>query len=408
MSFLVQEWVEDAPVKDTYERIILLKLARHADDDGTGTWPAVPTIGRIALCDDKTVKRRLRSLEQRGLIARGDQTRNQHLRRDRRPTVYDVLVPRAWYGDSWDKIMREREEAGRAPIDPATRPNLAAPGETGRATRADKGKPNPKRSPKRNAEEDDGTGGLTDPPDAGGLADPPHGGSNSPSTGGLTDPNGGSNRPPNQSLSLSGGNQSVSSSSAPSPHEPAADAAAVDTEEDEEQPAPRSGSTPAPPVGPLLARFWQQLPAEVSPNSTRRGQVTPLISELLSPPNTWCDDRDGPELLALWFSRRIPRTAVGNPAGWLRSQCSYAPSGPELDQLVPWDNCPEGCDDQFQLTEVAADGTESVRRCPVPHRRDVESRQRGSEAMARAVLGSLETAPAGARSSPLDGCDPPF
>ncbi|MBO0881801.1 MAG: helix-turn-helix domain-containing protein, partial [Mycobacterium sp.] len=98
MSFLAGEWAEDhAPVVDTYERVILMKLARHAKDDGTAAYPYVSSLARAALCDEETVRRRLRSLQKRKLIAYGDQRLVDHYPASARPKVYDLLIPHEWF-----------------------------------------------------------------------------------------------------------------------------------------------------------------------------------------------------------------------------------------------------------------------------------------------------------------------
>lgn len=44
-------------------RLVLLSLAEYAHDDGSNSWPAVPTLASKARCDDRTVQRALRWLE---------------------------------------------------------------------------------------------------------------------------------------------------------------------------------------------------------------------------------------------------------------------------------------------------------------------------------------------------------
>lgn len=77
-------------LQDSTERVILLGLANHAAADGTASWPSVATLAEYAVCSPRTVHRRLRDLEGRGLIRRGDQGMVDHLPADRRPVVYDL------------------------------------------------------------------------------------------------------------------------------------------------------------------------------------------------------------------------------------------------------------------------------------------------------------------------------
>lgn len=76
------------------EKLVLIGLADHANHDGTGAWPSVATLAEYADVTERTVQRCLRSLEDKGLIQKGDQRHVQHVRADKRPTVYDVTLDR--------------------------------------------------------------------------------------------------------------------------------------------------------------------------------------------------------------------------------------------------------------------------------------------------------------------------
>lgn len=147
MSYLASEWAsEAAPVADTYERLVLMALAYRADDDGCGAWPSVTTLARTSLCDTETIKRRLRALRERNVIALGDQSQVYSIRADRRPRVYDLLIPYGWYSAAQlDKLERQRAEKGRPPLTAKNRPPI--PAAPGKARRADCGVPNPNRRP---------------------------------------------------------------------------------------------------------------------------------------------------------------------------------------------------------------------------------------------------------------------
>ena len=147
MSRIAQDWAETAPVADTYERIILLIMAGRARKDGTCAFQAKSTLAAAALCDEKTVQRRLTAMRQRGLIGLGDQRMVAYIRADKRPTVYDLLIPRSWYSDEqWAVACAEASAEGREPVDPATRPAIKPPPQKGRKTRSDKGKSRPRKS----------------------------------------------------------------------------------------------------------------------------------------------------------------------------------------------------------------------------------------------------------------------
>lgn len=95
MSIRVMSWVwDEAPTSKHSELLVLLCLADHANDDGTGCWPAVRTIARRVRVSERTVQYVLRSLEDRGLIRKGNQAMTAGHRQDRRPTVYDIVLPR--------------------------------------------------------------------------------------------------------------------------------------------------------------------------------------------------------------------------------------------------------------------------------------------------------------------------
>lgn len=93
MSLSAMVWaLKHAPVTDPHEHLVLIGLADHAGDDGTGARPSATTLAEYARCSVRTVRYRLKALEAAGLIRRGDQRSVEHLRADRRPVVYDLMV----------------------------------------------------------------------------------------------------------------------------------------------------------------------------------------------------------------------------------------------------------------------------------------------------------------------------
>lgn len=161
MSFLANEWAsEAAPVVDVHERVILSKLANHANDDGCDAYPGKPKMARAAISHPETVRTKLRSLEKRGLIARGDQRLVNHYPADKRPVVYDVQIPASWYSEQQlARVNRDRAEAGKEPLNSTNRPDLAPAPQ--KSERSDKGKPNPKRSPKKTTDTGSGADSQT-------------------------------------------------------------------------------------------------------------------------------------------------------------------------------------------------------------------------------------------------------
>lgn len=91
MSIKAVTWaLKDADVPDPLSHLVLIGIADHTDDDGRGAWPAVRKLAEYARCSERTVHARLRTLEDHGLIRRGEQALVQHLPANRRPVVYDV------------------------------------------------------------------------------------------------------------------------------------------------------------------------------------------------------------------------------------------------------------------------------------------------------------------------------
>lgn len=85
-----------APVTDVEEWGILAILAADADKDGRSACVPVRAIAEHLRLSERTVQRRLRGLEARGLIARGDQAQaNPALPKAHRPTVYDLAATEA-------------------------------------------------------------------------------------------------------------------------------------------------------------------------------------------------------------------------------------------------------------------------------------------------------------------------
>ncbi|MFC8201734.1 helix-turn-helix domain-containing protein [Streptomyces sp. NPDC057298] len=144
MSFEAVLWAtNDAPIANVNEFAVLMMLAEKADPDGCNAFPSRPTIAARTTVNSKTVLRALQSMEARGLIAEGDQRAAQYIRADRRPVVYDLLIPYSWFPNV-DRINRERQERGRTPLTMSTRPDIAPAPE--KKTRSDKGTKRPKQT----------------------------------------------------------------------------------------------------------------------------------------------------------------------------------------------------------------------------------------------------------------------
>lgn len=189
--------INSAPVADAEERLILVALADRASSDGTDAYPSKKSIAQVALIDPKTVQRRLRTLMERGLIAEGNQDAARRIPEHFRPTVYDLLIPYAWWSPAdMERVNSERVGRGLRPLTPQDRPDLpAAPPRKARADKGKRRKPTPDggtTSPLGEDSESPGQSGQE-----GGTASP-GGGDYKSRTGGLQDPQTSPTNPPLQ------------------------------------------------------------------------------------------------------------------------------------------------------------------------------------------------------------------
>lgn len=69
---------------------VLVLLANHAHSDGRNVWRKNSDMAKQLGCSLRTIERAVRDLRVMGLIKNGDQRLTEHLRGDRRPTVYDL------------------------------------------------------------------------------------------------------------------------------------------------------------------------------------------------------------------------------------------------------------------------------------------------------------------------------
>lgn len=225
MSWYAQAWAECAPVADVYERAIISLLSHRSKKDGRAAYPpSNAKIARYAMCDVKSVKRRMKAMQERGLIRPGDPAVVKHIEARFRPNVWDLQIPFSWFSASQvQEINRERAEDGEPDLTAELRPDLAPAPD--RKRRADAGIPRPRADEDDDETPDDmpaedpdaGQGGLSDPPEEqGGLTDPPGaGGTDSPGQGGLAVQTGGDYKTP--STGLNGSEQFSSTKEPPTP-----------------------------------------------------------------------------------------------------------------------------------------------------------------------------------------------
>ena len=85
-----QVWDIDLP---TSEKMVLLVIADHADDEGTNSWPSMATIARKASISPRQAQRLIKSLADSGLLSVEDQAGgHREMRDDRRPNRYTVIL----------------------------------------------------------------------------------------------------------------------------------------------------------------------------------------------------------------------------------------------------------------------------------------------------------------------------
>lgn len=141
MSFEAVLWAtSDAPIADVNEFAVLVMMAEKADPDGCASFPSRPTLAKRTKVDSRTVLRSLQRMEERKLIGLGDQRAAEYIRADRRPVVYDLLIPADWF-PNLERINAERADKGKPPLNRQNRPPIALPPE--KKQRSDKGKTRP-------------------------------------------------------------------------------------------------------------------------------------------------------------------------------------------------------------------------------------------------------------------------
>lgn len=126
MSLAALLWASDLPISacNLTAYRVLVKLADHADDLGYGAWPGIASLAERLECSERTIYRALATLQDAGLIRRGDQRHVEHIDARYRPVVFDVLTPalRAAEsrGDSRVRSPRSRGDSkGRSGVTPA-------------------------------------------------------------------------------------------------------------------------------------------------------------------------------------------------------------------------------------------------------------------------------------------------
>lgn len=146
MSIQAIAWVLESSTTKGADRLVLLSLANHANDQGE-CYPSASTIAREANLNEVHVRRTLKALVDAGCIARTiNAAPDERIRKDRRPNLYAILdgcaqkcppwmervtEPRAdgWHNDAptGGTSTRERVRAEVLPnrhIEPSVEPSL--------------------------------------------------------------------------------------------------------------------------------------------------------------------------------------------------------------------------------------------------------------------------------------------
>lgn len=162
MSFEAVLWAtSDAPIADVNEFAVLVMMAEKADPDGCTSFPSRPTLAKRTKVDSRTVLRSLQRMEERKLIGLGDQRAAEYIRADRRPVVYDLLIPADWF-PNLERINTERADKGKPPLNRQNRPPIAPPPE--KKQRSDKGKARPSAKLARTATKRASSRGVSQAP----------------------------------------------------------------------------------------------------------------------------------------------------------------------------------------------------------------------------------------------------
>lgn len=98
MSVQAVSWVFSLSLGSAPQKAVLLYLAERAQDDGSGAYPSVRKIMVATELSERTVRKALHDLYERGLITLGDQRRaalgkkQSVIPRNRRANVWDLQV----------------------------------------------------------------------------------------------------------------------------------------------------------------------------------------------------------------------------------------------------------------------------------------------------------------------------
>lgn len=153
MSINVIMWaLNDAPVTDPTQVLLLVALADRAEPDGSEARPTQEWLADRTRTSTRTVRRVLKELEAAGVIRRGNQLLASHYPANRRPVVWDLCISLKRAREVGAEVVEGRYEVTEAtdtPVRPDdvfagqmagqnVRPdNRVRPDNVGRADRSD-------------------------------------------------------------------------------------------------------------------------------------------------------------------------------------------------------------------------------------------------------------------------------
>jgi hypothetical protein len=92
VSINASNWVWSLKLGDATRKLVLLRFADHAHDDGTAAWCGIKKVADFAECSDRTVKRHIAHLVEHGYMREGDQSLVDHIEARYRPIVYELAM----------------------------------------------------------------------------------------------------------------------------------------------------------------------------------------------------------------------------------------------------------------------------------------------------------------------------
>ncbi|MGO2656051.1 MAG: helix-turn-helix domain-containing protein [Pseudoclavibacter sp.] len=118
MSWQATAWADALPysVAGPMATRVLFKLANVAWEDGRGAFRSKKQLAEQLGVSERSIQRALRELEDAGLIIKGDQRLVDHLRGDRKPTVYDLPIHAA-VQPTLDGETTGRQRGDTQPVD---------------------------------------------------------------------------------------------------------------------------------------------------------------------------------------------------------------------------------------------------------------------------------------------------